>query len=771
MGKETSRRMQDIVEEMQDWWMHEIIEPADDLITPEKMKELQEARSMGVVYAPYFVQKYFLDGNVSAALMGQLGTLEEVMSPQLMFVLKGAAIIRARDHNAVKLEAAETLFVNDPESDEIHLEYGAGGRLIQPPSKAGREIVFYKKKGKLHGWYVDPYVADCFKYDTPRVNMLVNKILAPGNRVIKALHTTYNLGFALFTNPKRDFDRTYNNLSFKGKNVSVMELLRLYAKNLKHAKARAKGEADDVTSLMENDEMLFFNLSDWIGRYSDLKLSKMKSVDQMMHKYGVEGNNKKPWIGLRPALWVLNQIKYINDVMEPLSKMAAYEYLKDEVGPDKIFKSQRALATFIRDRIGTPPFNKQGRSSTVTNQAMLYSNIMIQSYIQDFRAWNDPRTKAGVRRKVAKKYVLRTLWKMAWGAGAVGLLASWLNGGNKKEKEETRRKMAQMWAMIPEYDKTNYTVIPLGMHKGRCVYLRFAMHETERLLQAVTWKLLNGALDIADGGDARMVLRSAGDVFDYGIGQVPTLTPEVGIPLKWIGLMSGKQPMDNYRQQPIVNDTEMDAGGMAKVAPMAMWTLNQLGYRSGYKSLSGEDTLVKLIKRSPGLNRVIKISNWGIDEALDKSPEVSKVKRESALAKLHNKEFMKDYTREYFAKAKDGGLEMNFDIFSGNLKMMVEELSQGEDELTPTQFKELAKLYSRQILKAKSNPWVNSLNYTRTNDEKMAKLAKMNKMLTIDQMREVLTVCSSAGILSKVNAEIAWKSYLYHNNLSTGGEK
>ena len=91
-----------------------------------------------------------------------------------------------------------------------------------------------------------------------------------------------------------------------------------------------------------------------------------------------------------------------------------------------------------------------------------------------------------------------------------------------------------MMLQIPEYDKTNYLTIPLGVTpRGKTVYLRVPHDEQERFFGGVFWKLMN----LRQHG-----LRSLPQTIDYTAGQMPSLNPAFKIGRQWPFTMTLRAP-------------------------------------------------------------------------------------------------------------------------------------------------------------------------------------------------------------------------------------
>jgi hypothetical protein len=75
------------------------------------------------------------------------------------------------------------------------------------------------------------------------------------------------------------------------------------------------------------------------------------------------------------------------------------------------------------------------------------------------------------------------------------------------------------------------------------------------------------------------------------------------------------EPSYPFRGQPIIPSTQFTAGGLHSMKPMAVWTWDQMGASSFLKwDAKAETTTEMALSAIPGLNRVVKISDYGYRE-------------------------------------------------------------------------------------------------------------------------------------------------------------
>ncbi|HEY0725843.1 MAG TPA: hypothetical protein VGD41_17985, partial [Pyrinomonadaceae bacterium] len=88
------------------------------------------------------------------------------------------------------------------------------------------------------------------------------------------------------------------------------------------------------------------------------------------------------------------------------------------------------------------------------------------------------------------------------------------------------------------------------------------------------------------------------------------------VPAKWLDYASGHQPVDPFLGRPIVPDLEWKAGGLYSLKPMMLWTLKETGAQNFVRWDPNAGTALELVvSATPGLNRVVRTSDYGYREA------------------------------------------------------------------------------------------------------------------------------------------------------------
>jgi len=164
-----------------------------------------------------------------------------------------------------------------------------------------------------------------------------------------------------------------------------------------------------------------------------------------------------------------------------------------------------------------------------------------------------------------------------------------------------------MYENVSEFDKTNYTIIPMGLTpEGETVYLRIPNDEVGRFISGIIWKLIN--IESQESG-----IRAAQDITEITAGQLPSIAPLIELSLGWMTYISGQKPYDFFKGRLILNQDEQRAGGWYSLKPMIQWTGQKLALPSFLTTGKRKDDKLwkKVLRNTPVLQRYIKVSNWG----------------------------------------------------------------------------------------------------------------------------------------------------------------
>lgn len=166
---------------------------------------------------------------------------------------------------------------------------------------------------------------------------------------------------------------------------------------------------------------------------------------------------------------------------------------------------------------------------------------------------------------------------------------------------------------IPDYDLSNYLVIPLGWQdkeQGTVAYLRLPLWEPARILHGSVWQGITG--------------RGQGLASFYG-GTVPGMNALLSTTKDWLDYeIFGHNPYDSFRGKPLLDETTFAAGGWPARQELLKHTWNGLGgsivHRFQNVQLESPpqgdvEKFLRLPIVNNALGRWVKVSNRGLDDA------------------------------------------------------------------------------------------------------------------------------------------------------------
>jgi hypothetical protein len=295
--------------------------------------------------------------------------------------------------------------------------------------------------------------------------------------------------------------------------------------------------------------------------------------------------------------------------------------------------------------------------------------------------------------------------------------------------------LKEMFAKIGDYDKTNYTVIPMGIDEnGKTVYFRIPSDETGRLIGGLFWKLARTVQDPSKLADAD----TYGDLLAYAGGQVPSLTPVATSAFNIREFLAGNNPYDFFRGQPVLTTEQMQAGGMEKLKPFLSYMFQQLGGGVFAKLYTNETvpqnpTLSEKIVNLPVVSniagRFIKSSDYGETERIKEV--TGEVRSEKARENIANRATVYKYVEQ--AQNKPYG------EIQAIKKEMVKEVYNGLPKTAEdrTQARNLEKRFDTLLLRGKSDAKVDALITAPSNEEKVALLVEYSLTMKPSEFAEL----------------------------------
>lgn len=552
---------------------------------------LQEKIDENVFYATFAAVRNLPDTGIERALelsLGpgvtphiyrQIGHLGEIKNPATATVLKALSLMSAAHRNIAKREIVRMLREAQPEEIAPARRRWTGQRMEAVEVNTDRVgTITFLEDGKPQSWYVPRLMADAINSGSPVESRLAGAMVGALNWQ-KGLFTQLNYGFWP-VNFLRDSAGFF--LNMPGAVGPVAAWVRNLPRSIAAARASVKGRANpDADAALRR--LMLISREDPRGVLSDV-------VDEFELKVAAYGLDPAQWdkelSGARRAVGWWQRYREAGQAMERVNKIQGMLYL-DQSFPAMPEWQKREV---VRERAGSPNFVEKGASNWHADLVALF-----------FNAW-----KQGIRQTVnaAKANPWSFAAKAAAGTALPSIAMAAANAGALGDD------LRDAFRSIPDYDLTNYLVIPLrwvDRKQGKVAYLRLPLPESMRLFHGLLFRTLTG--------------RGAGYAAFMG-GQVPSLNPMLQVAGAWIQYsVAGQNPFDLHTGQNILDDTTFEAGGMPAAAEMGKWTWNAMGggilHRFKNARLeSPPDGAGEEILAAPGVNnlvgRWIKVSNRGL---------------------------------------------------------------------------------------------------------------------------------------------------------------
>jgi len=677
--------------------------------------ELYQQMIDNPAYATFQVLDH-LQENIPASIRHQVGTLKEISNPATATLIKTVSTIRSIERNKVNTKTKAFLEQFHPDEIKPAKKVFTGKTHLPVESKESNEkLVIYMDQGKVEGIYVDPYIAKSLRRNTTAYNNgIIDALRLMNGKVFRPLFITFNLGFQAF-NLMRDFVRVYKNVP----DMSLLNLVKLYGESYKHAKARAFGMSDELIAEMEKSRMLGITYNDIVRGRTTVD----DKIDKMMLQYGVlkpKPSSKNP--AMRFILPILDFIERTGNLVETLPKVAGYKHFNGKLPP-------KEMASFIRTRVGSPDFLRRGAGYGWYNEVFLFSNAIKEGIRADYvGAVSDPKTRSGFWWKTAK---ISFVPKMLMFAALLGLF-----GDDLKEMMED----------VSEYDKTNYTIIPLGIDaSGKTIYLRIPQDETGRLLGGLLWKGLNLPKNGVHPKDFAQILSYTG-------GQLPSITPVIDAVFSVSQFLAGQNPYDFFRGRNVLKDDEFKAGGKYALIPYLKWQFQQLGGGTFMRFEIHEQTPTEKSLLQIGLNaplvsnvvgRFIKVSDYGSTEKAREITDI--IESERAANRIEETRVINKYIKKF---QKTGSKQEDIQPMANEA---TKEAFKGQIK-TKGEVRYFQKKFKVAILRGQSDPKINSLIYAKSVDSQIALLVEYKKNMNKDEFNELFKFIQDQNIISQNTA-------------------
>lgn len=641
-------------------------------------------------YASFGVLNY-LQEFVPATVKKQAGTLSEVENPFVTTILKTVALQKL---NAKQRAANSTRdFLIEQFPSEISKAQKTKYGFRNPKKDMGH--LYMLEDGKLVAYEVDEYIAQSFERNNyGNMNLAIDILRGLNNSVFRPMFITYNPGFLLAFNPIRDFKRLYKNFP----DVSARKIFTEYFKAIKPSIKRQMGINDELISEMLENKAFGVEMDTFLTY-----MSQDTAVDRILKRYKLGSEKKTTREKLISGLTIpLSAMRFAGGVLESMPKVAAYNALVQKS------ENKKEIAYRVRNYAGTPNFRRGGKYTNTTNVIFMFSNIAKEGWKSDIQVATNPKTASGFWFRTAQVSLApKALMIMA----AAGLFGD---------------ELEELFEKIPDYDKTNYLVIPYGVDKnGKAIYFRMPQDETGRFLSGMMWKIASANLG------ARPTASDLTDLFGYSADVLPGLAPPISLGADWFQFLQGQNPYDEWRGRPIIDETTWQAGGYPALKKMLEHTWNEVGLGSWYQfttyDSSTDSTTETFIRGLPVINRLLKVSDYGLRESTQ--DELKRIEAQQAADRLDRREV----TKEYADAINEGKKKFN----ESTLRQLAGELFEDEKP-SKQQLSALRKQLGQYTLRAQNDPLVSSAIYARSSDERLKVIEKMAEVRGVDETKSNL---------------------------------
>ncbi|QYY35322.1 hypothetical protein [Ruficoccus sp. ZRK36] len=528
------------------------------------------------------------------------GYLGEITNPATGLMQKTLSMISMIAREKAKRGIAELMIkMNDPMITEASRKWDGRRRALVIKENDRVGTLSYLHQGQLRGYYVPKVVAEAFEYDSPVELGLVLNSMRWMNYALKGLFTQWNYAFwpVAFARDLRGWARRIpqGHLLFTDRAV-----WRYLPSSLKAARDSVRGRENPLAEQALKRGMVISRGEPY--GFSDLA---QDNFERMLLRFN---KDPKTWRGKELSIWqnvwkLVEKWQATGQIFERGMKIAGMQHL-DRTAPEL---PEWRKQWMVRNWSGSPDFldKPSPNVAPIFDLFMLFYNPFKQGWRAEAAALK--ASPAGFAARLAKYTVPRLLFKGllagVFGAAGVEILRRTL--GDEKADE-----VQAMMASVPEYDKTNYDIIPLGWadrEAKKVTYLRLPMEESERLYSGVLWKTMS------DEGKPGQALSFAG-------GQLPGANPLLSVGMAWFQyLVGGQNPYDPFYGRNIIDSTSFEAGEGTE--DMLRWTWNSTGgsilMRAREDSLydtepTGLEETLNLPVVGPLAGRWVKVSNRGL---------------------------------------------------------------------------------------------------------------------------------------------------------------
>jgi hypothetical protein len=616
------------------------------------------------VYATFTPLKY-ADRYVPAAIVKQVGTLDQVANPFTQTVLKMAAMRRAAQSN--KAKATFFAWMKDSFPGMIRdAEMRWDGRRNVPvkTNDVGWSTVNYRVDGKLRAVHLPERYAAMFESMSPaHQDGLTQALSMAWNSLAYPLIIKYNPSFQLALSPMRDLLRTMRNAPNKTRGKLLGEMAYQIALAALQPEGRAAlattagGVIGQAVGAMGGfvagpaAAVAAGQAGSYVGAAAGMAIGKILAMiplqvgsstivnritggsdallQEMLINGAVVGPHESFYVtpdaegALGDILRQYNMLPqedqpaftrkwFMKPVMEYLRAVQFAGQIMEglpKVASYKVLAKDlgwngREAGAYVRNYMGVPNYMKKGNSISTPGVLFPFINITMRSWESSMKLLAG-REKG---RKSQADYILSYI--LAGGFLTTVMMVLAREGLLGEELQKITGK-------IPERDVYAYHSIPVGStttgdYGGKTAYVRWPVDEVDRAVNGMVYYGLTATIRKSKGEKTGLGI---GNVLAVAGSETPSLNPFISLPAKWATYLAGGNPLDEQRGRPILTDDEQKAGGWPAVKRLLIHSSDKIGLGNFLRYDEKSNTVAEFALSSTApVNRFLKISDAGASE-------------------------------------------------------------------------------------------------------------------------------------------------------------
>ena len=593
---------------------HKAMETMRDmgLISPRAWTEIVEPNRDN--YVPFAVADYW-QGTVGAGMKPQWGTAKDIIDPVVALQQKLGASFRWMQTQA-QVQALIQAYANsgyDVTKTAKRLQFASDiAGLRAKHRNDDTSVLLWWKKGVPYAieFHDDPGHSFETAVERPMDARDIARVLHSGwlggltraNRALLALYTTFSGSFLSYRNPIRDFKTTAQHIGYS----RAVRAMKDSQEILKLARNYAAAGFGDTTMLPEVRQMVEQGVLP-PPSFHHLVANTPEEVEQMLLDGRLLANEVKlQRDGVIPSRFAkavkapIETIEKIGALQEAASKILAYRAAKLRPG----ISEERA--TELARRSGIPLPGIGGTSSWMIDTIFSWARVNIQGLRSTLDVLKDPELGKEMRARVIALEIIPRLVKYSFASGLVGMAAGGSGGGDDDGIAGT---IGEFYRRVSPYKVAIDMVTPLAWYDTRtgkyvplsatfkmkasqipkyweAVGWRRPSSEEGKLWGSLVYSALSGITPSKTGKGGQGVVSAVADWLKNTA--TPGYNPTIKMGSMIGSLVSGTNPIDEFRGQPVANRDMYEAGGLSAVQAGVGAILNQAGDAGAIAALALE---------------------------------------------------------------------------------------------------------------------------------------------------------------------------------------